>query len=169
MILNIQKTVIRVRKKECNISSKNIAVKMLSALLRQITSKLIVIMIVWIFPILLEQKINLNCIKKYWKRIFFCNVIMPSEDTEILELNQYRKYDKVPFIIYSDLNCIIENIDGSNNPENSSTTKVSEHIPSSFSMSTISSFRSIENKHNDYKRLRENVLWILKKTRNEDN
>ena len=33
-----------------------------------------------------------------------------------------------------------------NNPKNSSTTKVSEHIPSAFSMSTISSFRSIENK-----------------------
>ena len=35
-------------------------------------------------------------------------------------------------------------IDGcKNNPENSSTTKVREHI----SMSTISLFRSIENKH----------------------
>ena len=33
------------------------------------------------------------------------------------------------------------------NPENSSTTKVREHIPSGFSMSTISLFRSIENKH----------------------
>ena len=38
-------------------------------------------------------------------------------------------------------------IDGhENNHENSSTTKVNEHIPSSFSMSTISSYRSIENK-----------------------
>ena len=34
-----------------------------------------------------------------------------------------------------------------NKPENSSTTKVSKHIPSGFSMSTISSFRSIESKH----------------------
>ena len=70
---------------------------------------------------------------------------MPSEDTEILELNQYQKYNKVPFIIYSDLNCIIEEIDGcKNNPENSSTTKVSEHIPSSFSMSTVFSIRIIK-------------------------
>ena len=38
-----------------------------------------------------------------------------------------------------------------NNPENSSTTKVSEHIQSVFSMSTISSFRSIENKHDVYR------------------
>ena len=38
------------------------------------------------------------------------------------------------------------------NPENSSTTKVVKHIPSGFSMSTISSFRSIENKHDIYRR-----------------
>ena len=30
-------------------------------------------------------------------------------------------------------------------------TKVSEHISSDFSMSTISSFRSIENKHDVYR------------------
>ena len=77
---------------------------------------------------------------------------MPSEDTKILEFNQYQKSDKAPFIIYADLECIIEKIDGcKNNPENSSTTKVSEHIPSGFSMSTISLFRSIENKHDVYR------------------
>ena len=49
--------------------------------------------------------------------------------------------------VYADIECIIEKIDGcKNNPENSSTAKVSEHIPSGFSMSTISSFTSIENK-----------------------
>ena len=74
---------------------------------------------------------------------------MPSEDTKILELNQYQKFDKVPFIIYVDLECLIEKINGwKNNPESSSTTKVSKYILSGFSMSTISLFRSIENKHN---------------------
>ena len=38
-----------------------------------------------------------------------------------------------------------------NNPEDSSTAKISENIPSGFSMSTISSFRSIENKHDIYR------------------
>ena len=33
---------------------------------------------------------------------------------------------------------------------NLSKWKVSEHIPSRFSMSTISSFKSIENKHDVY-------------------
>ena len=35
--------------------------------------------------------------------------------------------------------------------QNSTTTKVSEHISSGFAMSTISSFRSIENKHGVYR------------------
>ena len=77
---------------------------------------------------------------------------MPSEETKILEFDQYKKSDKVPLTIYADLECIIEKIDGcKNNPENSSTVKVSEHILSGFSMSTISSFRSIENKHDVYR------------------
>ena len=60
--------------------------------------------------------------------------------------------DKAPFIIYADLECIIQKIDGfKNNPENSSTKEVSKHIPSGFSMSTISSFKSIENKHGVYR------------------
>ena len=64
---------------------------------------------------------------------------MPSEDTKILEFNQYQKSDKGTFIIYADLECIIERIDGcKNNPQNSSTKKLSDHIPSGFSISTIS-------------------------------
>ena len=69
---------------------------------------------------------------------------MSPEDTKIIEFNQNQKSDKAPFIIYAALECKIEKIDAcKNNPENSSTTKVSEHIPSSFSISTISSFRII--------------------------
>ena len=82
----------------------------------------------------------------------FWYVIIPSDHTKILEFYQYQKSDKALFIIYEDLECIIDKTDGcKNNPENSSTIKISEHILSSFSMSTISSFRSIENKHGVYR------------------
>ena len=64
---------------------------------------------------------------------------MPSEDTRISDFKQYQKSDKTPFIIYADLECIIKKIDGcKNNPENSSATKVSKHILSGLSMSTVS-------------------------------
>ena len=49
--------------------------------------------------------------KKVCENKDFCNVIMPSEDTKILEFNQYQKSDKAPFIVYADLECIIRKID----------------------------------------------------------
>ena len=67
---------------------------------------------------------------------------MPSEDNKILEFNQYQKFDRAPVIIYADLKYLIDKIDECrNNYENSSTTKVSEHVPSGFSVSIISPFR----------------------------
>ena len=42
----------------------------------------------------------------------FLNVIMISENTEISEFNQYLKSYKAPFIVYADLECIIEKING---------------------------------------------------------
>ena len=36
---------------------------------------------------------------------------MPSEDNKMLEFNQIQKYDKAPFIIYADLECIVEKIE----------------------------------------------------------
>ena len=35
---------------------------------------------------------------------------MPSKDTNILAFNQYQKSDKALFIIYADLECIIEKL-----------------------------------------------------------
>ena len=68
---------------------------------------------------------------------------MSSDNTKILEFNQYQKPHQASFIIYADLECIIEKTDRcKNNPEDSFTTKMSEHIPLGFPMSTISSFRS---------------------------
>ena len=49
---------------------------------------------------------------------------MLSENTKILEFNQYQKSDKAPFIIYADFECLIKKIDGcKSNPENSFTKK----------------------------------------------
>ena len=74
--------------------------------------------------------------KKICENKDFYNVVIPFEDTELLELNQYQKSDKAPFIIYVDLECLLEKIDGcKNNPENSSTIKVGGHIPPTFSIS----------------------------------
>ena len=71
---------------------------------------------------------------------------MPSEKDKILEFNQYIKSDKMPFIIYADIESLIRKIDGcANNPGNSSTIKIGEHNPCRYSMSTIWAFDHIEN------------------------
>ena len=60
---------------------------------------------------------------------------MSSEGTKISEFNQYQKSNKASFIIYADLESLIEKADGhENNSQDLSATKVSEHIPSCFSM-----------------------------------
>ena len=58
--------------------------------------------------------------KRSWENKDFCNTVMASQDTKMLEslINK-------PFINYADLEYLIEKINGcKNNPENSSTIKV---------------------------------------------
>ena len=65
------------------------------------------------------------------------------------------------------------------NRKDSSTTKIGENIPSGFSMSTISSFKSIENKHDVYRgndsvkkfceSAREHAIEIIDFKKNEVN
>ena len=63
---------------------------------------------------------------------------MQSEKYNILEFNQYMNSDKMSYIIYADIKPLIKKLDGyANNPENSSTTKIGEHIPCGYLMSTI--------------------------------
>ena len=93
---------------------------------------------------------------------------MPSEDTKILEFNQYQKSDKTLFFIYADLACLIEEIDGcTNNPENTSTTNVSEHTTSGLSMSKMSSFKNIKIScmmHMDIKIVGKSFVNLLEST-----
>ena len=75
----------------------------------------------------------------------FCSIVSSLEDSQTLEFNQYQKSDKAPFITNADHEFVIEKIDGcKNNPQNSFTTKVSENIPSDFSMFMISSFKELK-------------------------
>ena len=85
-------------------------------------------------------------------RIFWYYDASWTEITKLSEFNHYQNADEIWFIIHADLACLILKIDGcKNNPENSSTTKVGKHISSGFSMSTISSIKSIEKKHDAYR------------------
>ena len=81
-------------------------------------------------------------------------IVTPSEKENILEFNQHMKSDKMPYIIFADIESLIRKIDGcANNPENPSTAKVGEHIRCGYSLcilSTILGFDHIENKQTLY-------------------
>ena len=78
----------------------------------------------------------------------FCGIAMPSKKNNILELNQFMKSHKMPYIIYTDIESLIRKLDGcANNSEKSSTTKIVQHVPCGYSMSKIWGFDHIENKY----------------------
>ena len=70
------------------------------------------------------------------------------EFTEYLKLNKDLKFNKVPTVIYADLESLIKKTSACNNHlEKSSTTKLGEHTPCDYPMSTICEFDYIEGKH----------------------
>ena len=84
-----------------------LAIKKLSALVREITSKYYgTFYCLNCLHSFATEKI-LESHKKVCQNKDFCNVIMPSEDTKILEFDEYQKSDKAPFIIYADFECIL--------------------------------------------------------------
>ena len=91
---------------------------------------------------------------------------MHSENTKILEFNQYRKLDKTPSVIYADPELFIKKRDWcKNNPEKLFTSIVGDYIPTDiqYSMSMIWTYDVIENKH-DVSQVKTawKVLWSLK-------
>ena len=77
---------------------------------------------------------------------------MPEEDNKILKYNQGEKSVKVPFVIYADLESLIEKMNTChNNPEKSSTTKINKHTPSGYLLFTQCSFDTTKNKLDYYR------------------
>ena len=77
---------------------------------------------------------------------------MPTKDNNIIKYNYGEKSMKVPFIIYVDLECLLEKMSTCiNNPNESSTTKINKHTPSGYSIFTSCSFDESKNKLNYYR------------------
>ena len=66
---------------------------------------------------------------------------MPEEGNKILKYNHGEKSMKVPFIIYADLESLLEKTNTChNNPKKSSTTKINKHTLYRYSLFTHCSF-----------------------------
>ena len=90
--------------------------------------------------------------KKICENHDYCHVEMPIKDSNIIKYNHGEKSMKVPFIIYADLECLLEKMSTCiNNPNESSTTKINKHTPSGYSIFTSCSFDESKNKLNHYR------------------
>ena len=124
-----------------------LAVKSLSALFRGITSKhegdFYCLNCFQSFTT--EHKLKKH--KKVCENHDYCYVEMPEKDNKISKYNHGEKSMKIPFVIYADLESLLEKMNAChNNPEKSSTAKINKHTPSGYSLFTHCSFDTKKNK-----------------------
>ena len=82
----------------------------------------------------------------------YYRVEMPAKDNNIIKYNQGEKSIKLPFVVYADLECLLEKMSTcQNNPNESSTTEINKHTPSGYSILTYCSFDQPKNKVNKVK------------------
>ena len=90
--------------------------------------------------------------KKICENHDYCHVEMATKDNNIIKYNQGEKSIKLAFIIYADLECLLEKMDTCyNKPKKSSTTEINKHAPSGYSLFTHCSFDKTGNKLDYYK------------------
>ena len=112
--------------------------------------------------------------KKICENRDYCHVEMPTKDNNTIKYNQGEKSIKLRFVVYANLEYLLEKMSTCyNNPEKSSTTKINKHKPSGYLIFTHCSFHKSKSKLNYYRGedcmkkfcedLREHATKIIKK------
>ena len=92
-------------------------------------------------------KNKLESHKKVCKNHDYCSIEMSNENNKILKYNHQEKSMRAPFIIYADLESLLEKMDTRyDSPEKSSTTKINKQTPSGYSLFTYCLFDKTKNK-----------------------
>ena len=96
----------------------------------------------------------------------YCCVQMPNEENKILEYKENQKPKKATFVIYSDLECLLEKTNDNEdkqtinnedkqttiiNNEDKQTTTINNHTPSGYSIYTQCSLDGNKNKLGHYR------------------
>ena len=99
-----------------------------------------------------STKNKLEAHKKICENHNYCHVEMPTKDNNTIKYNHGEKSMKLLFVIYADLECLLEKMSTcQNDPNKSSTTKMNKHTPSGYSIFTHCSFDESKNKLNYYR------------------
>ena len=94
-----------------------------------------------------------------------------AKDNKILKYNHGEKSMKFPFIIYADLESLLEKMSTCYDSPEKSSTKINKHTPSGYSLFTHCSFDETKNmfSHDRGKNCMKKHLSRLKKTCNKNN
>lgn len=77
---------------------------------------------------------------------------MPSEDDKWFKYKDISKQLRVPFVVYADFECILEQIHGCQpDPERSSTIKLARHTPSGFTYKIVGISSEFTENHVTYR------------------
>ena len=99
-----------------------------------------------------RTKNKLDAHNKICENHEYCHIEMPTKDNNIIKYNQGEKSIKLSFIVYADLECLLEKMSTCYNTlEESSTTKINRHTPSGYSIFTHCSFDKSKNKLDYYR------------------
>ena len=97
-------------------------------------------------------KNKLEAHKKICESYDYCHVEMPTKDNNIIRYNQEEKSINLPFVVYADLECLLEKISTcQNNTRESSTTEINKHAPSGYSLFINCSLDKTKNKLDHYR------------------
>ena len=90
--------------------------------------------------------------KKICENYDYCHVEMSNKDNNTIKYNHGEKSMKLPFVMYADLECLLEKMSTCiNNSNELSTTQINKHTPSGYSIFTHCSFDESKNKLNYYR------------------
>ena len=117
-----------------------------------------------------ENKLEAH--KKICENHDYCHIEMPTKNNNTVQYNHGEKSMKLPFVIYADLECLLEKMSTCiNNPNDLSATEINKRPPSGYSIFTHCSFDESKNKLNYYRKddcmnkfckdFRENVTKII--------
>ena len=99
-----------------------------------------------------RTKNKLEAHKEICENRDYCHVEMPTKHTNTIKYNQGEKSIKLPFVVYADLECLLEKMSTCyNNPEKSLTTKINKNTPSGYSLFTHCLFDKTKNKLDYYR------------------
>ena len=94
-----------------------------------------------------ENKLEAH--KKICENHDYCHIGMSTKNNKTIKYNLGEKSMKLPFVIYADLECLLEKMSTCiNNPNESSTTEINKHTPSGYSIFTHCYFDESKNKLN---------------------